>query len=105
MNKWKIAFWICFLALIVTAATGLYVFVDQSVTIGYMREGYTNTENDLEELITIINQTDLSKTEVTNVLKHKSMKYYVGLGTDTISLDRITLYFSEDTLKKIDKQW
>jgi PDZ domain-containing secreted protein len=60
-NKWKIGFWICLLLLIVTAGIGFYSVVDQAVTLTYMKEGYSDTESDLETIIQIVGQTDQTK--------------------------------------------
>lgn len=43
---------------------GLYCIVDQGVTITYMREGYEDTENDLNTIIGLLNDTDLSKKQI-----------------------------------------
>ncbi len=67
-NKWKIAFWICLLLLVVTGAIGFYSFVDQAVLLTYMKEGYSDTEADLETLIQIIEQSDQSKQKIKVVL-------------------------------------
>ena len=64
MNKWKIAFWVCLTALILVTAFGIYSIIDQAVTLTYQKEGYTDTENDLDNLIEIINKTDLTKTQI-----------------------------------------
>ena len=62
MNKWKIAFWVCFTVLLIVIAYGVYSIVEQAVTLTYQKEGYADTENDLENLIEIIKKTDLYKT-------------------------------------------
>jgi len=102
MNKWKIAFWICFSFLIGTALFGTYSILDQGVTITYERESYSDTENDLKELIHIINETNLSKGEIKNILKKKE---YLELAKDSISLERVTLCFRNDRLKSIKMNW
>lgn len=104
-NKWKIAFWICTLLLVVTATIGFYSVIDQAVTLTYMKEGYTDTEADLETVIQIIVQTDQSKQEVKLALKDHKLYKYMDFETDTIRLERILLVFNNDSLKSIDKQW
>ena len=104
-NKWKIAFWICLLLLVVTAAIGFYSVVDQAVTLTYMKEGYTDTEADLETVIQIIGQTDQSKQEIKVVLKGHRLYEYMKFETDTVGLERILLIFDNDSLKSIEKQW
>ena len=64
MNKWKFAFWCCFVLLLLVTSVSIYTTIDQGVTISYMREGYSDTENDLENIAKIINETDFSKAEI-----------------------------------------
>lgn len=104
-NKWKIAFWISLLLLVITAATGLYTVVDQAVTLTYMKEGYSDTEADLETLIQIIEQTDQSKQGIEILLKDHRLYEYMYFETDTIGLERVSLIFENDSLKSIEKQW
>lgn len=104
-NKWKIAFWISLLLLVTTAAIGLYSVVDQAVTLTYMKEGYSDTEADLETLIQIIEQTDQSKQGIEILLKDHRLFEYMDFKTDTVGLERILLIFSNDSLKSVEKQW
>ena len=104
-NKWKIAFWICLLLLIVSAGIGFYSVVDQAVTLTYMKEGYSDTESDLETIIQIVGQTDQTKQEIENLLKDHRLFEYMDFKTDTIGIERVTLIFDNDTLKSIEKQW
>ena len=99
------AFWICFIILIATGVFGFYQIIDQGVKITYMREGYTETENDLETLVELINTTDLSKQEIETKLKNHRLKEFMSFKTDTIELERILLIFKNDKLKKIEKVW
>ena len=104
-NKWKLAFWICFIFLITTGVFGFFQILDQGVTITYMKDGYTNTENDLESIIEIINTTDLTKYEISNKLKKHRFNEFMDFKTDTVGLERVLLIFENDKLKKIEKQW
>jgi hypothetical protein len=105
MNKWKIAFWICLTVLILVTAFGVYSIIDQAVSLTYQKEGYIDTENDLDNLIKIINKTDLTKTQIQNELKDHRLYEYMDFKADTISLDRVTLIFKSDKLFKVTKQW
>ena len=105
MNKWKIAFWICFVLLLATAGFGFYSVIDQGVTLTYMRDGYNDTDDALEEVIAIMNNTDLSRKQIqTELLKIKDLDY-VDFEQDTVSLDKIYLVFKDDKLSKIGEQW
>lgn len=105
MNKWKIAFWVCLTVLLIVTAFGVYSIVDQAVTLTYQKEGYTDTENDLDNLIEIINKTDLTKTQIEKELKDHRLYEYMDFKKDTISLDRISLIFDNNKLKSVTKQW
>jgi hypothetical protein len=84
---------------------GVYSIVDQSVTLTYQKEAYTNTENDLDKLIEIINKTDLTKSQIQRELKDHRLYEYMDFKNDTISLDRVLLIFNYNKLIKVTKQW
>lgn len=105
MNKWKIAFWSCFALLVTVTLFSLYSIIDQGVTLTYQKEGYTATENDLDQLIEIINKTDLTKSAIESELKDHILFEYMDFNSDTISLDRVLLIFDTDKLKNVKKQW
>jgi len=104
-NKWRLAFWISILTLLVVTAIGLYSIIDQGVTITYLRDGYTNTENDLNSMIELINETNLTKSEIETKLKTHRFIEFMDLKKDTIPLERVNLIFENDTLRRIEKQW
>ena len=84
MNKWKIAFWCCLTVLVLVAVFLIYSLIDQGVTQTYQKEGYAATENDLDQLIEIINKTDLTKIQIENELKKN--KLYVSTRATTSCL-------------------
>ncbi len=104
-NKWKIAFWICFVFLLLVAGFGAYSILDQGVALTYMKDEYSDTENDLNSLSSFINETDLSKTQIKKVLQTHHLSEYMDFAADTISLERVTLVFKEDKLIKVTNQW
>lgn len=72
MNKWKIAFLTCFATLIILIIGGLFTIIDQGTSLTYMRDAYTDTENDLDNLMKIINETDMTKGQIKKSLnRHK----------------------------------
>jgi hypothetical protein len=87
------------------SAFSVYSIIDQAVTLTYQKEGYTDTENDLNNLIEIINKTDLTKTEIQKEIKDHRLYEYMDFKKDTISLDRLSLIFDNDKLKTITKHW
>ena len=64
MNRWKIAFWVCLTTLFLVTTLSIYTIIDQSVTLTYQKEGYTDTINDLENLTKIIEEADLTKIQI-----------------------------------------
>lgn len=105
MNKWKVAFWSCLTLLVVVTVFSVYSIIDQGVTLTYQKEGYSDTENDLEQLIEIINKTDLTKNKIETELKDHRLFEYMDFKTDTISLNQVLLIFDNDKLKSVTKQW
>ena len=105
MNKWKIAFWICLTILIVVTMFSVYSIIDQGVTLEYQKEGYTDTENDLNELIEIINKTDLTKKQIETQLKDHRLFAYMDFKSDSIYLERVILIFDSDKLKYVSNHY
>jgi hypothetical protein len=105
MNKWRIAFWCCVTLLVAVTVFSVYSIIDQGVTLTYQKEGFRDTENDLDQLIEIINKTDLTKKQIETELKDRNDFEFMDFKTDTISLNRVLLIFDNDRLEKITKQW
>lgn len=105
MNKWKIAFWCCLIFLVAVTFFSVYSIIDQSVTLAYQKEGYTDTESDLNQLIEIINKTDLTKKQTQTELKDHRLFEYMDFKSDTVSLGRLILIFEKEKLKSVTKQW
>jgi hypothetical protein len=105
MNKWKIGFWVSTTLLIVSLAVGAYIIVDQSVTIMYMQEAYSDTENDLKTLLELVNETDLSKAEIVKKLKDHRLVEFMDFRSDTIGLERVRLIFINGRLEQIENEW
>ena len=53
-NKWRTAFWTLLTVFVLTTLFLLYSILDQGVTLTYMREGYKDTENDLQQISQVI---------------------------------------------------
>ena len=105
MNKWKISFWFCLIVLICVTAFTIYAIFEQAVTLNYQKEGYDETEKDLEILIEIISKTDLTKKQIEIDLKDNKLLENMDFQKDTISLSRISFVFENNKLKSIIKQW
>ena len=89
--------------LLLVIAISVYTIIDQAVTLTYQKEGYSDTKNDLEQIIEIINKTDLTKAQVETELKDHRLYEFMNFKSDTISLDRILLIFDNDKLKQVKK--
>ena len=103
MNKWKIAFWVCLLFFIFSLFISFYSIVDQGVSLTHLRESYSDKENDLNDLIQIINKTDLSKKQIEKEFENHRLFEYMNFDNDSVSLESITLIFENEKLKKITK--
>jgi hypothetical protein len=90
--------------LLLVTALSVYSIIDQAVTLTYQKEGYTDIENDLDNLIEIINKTDLTKMQIQQELKDHRLYEYMDFKKDTISLDRVLLIFDNNKLKRVTKQ-
>jgi len=104
-NKWRLAFWICLIILFLISGFSIYSIIDQGFTITYMRDGYENTENDLNSLILITNTKDFKKSSIRENLKSHRFYDMMDFTKDSIGLERVILIFENDTLKRIEKQW
>ena len=105
MNKWKVAFWSCLALLVVVTVFSAYSIIDQAYTLTYHKVGYEDTEKDLEQLIEIINKTDLTKKQIETELKDRNDFEFMDFNSDTISLNRVLLIFDKDKLITLTKQW
>jgi putative Mn2+ efflux pump MntP len=101
MNKWKTAFWISFILLAFVSVFSIYSILDQAVTLTYQRDSHEDVENDLNVLSVIINETNLSKTQILKVLKNHHLYIYLDVKKDSVSLDRLTLVFKNGKLIKV----
>jgi hypothetical protein len=105
MNKWKVAFWISLTLLILVTIFATYSFLDQAYTLTYNKVGYEDTEKHLDELIKIINKTDLTKMQIEKELNNHNHFKTMNFNSDTISLNRVLLIFQNDKLKSVKKLW
>ncbi|MFC6267311.1 hypothetical protein [Frigoriflavimonas asaccharolytica] len=105
MNKWKFAFWVCLSVLLLVTGYSTYSILDQAVTISFQKVGYIDTEKDLDNLMNIVNNTDLTKTQMEEEFKNNKLYEFMDFKKDTISLDRISLIFENNKLKSVTKNY
>ena len=101
MKKWKIAFWCCLVLLISVSIYSVYVFFDQAVTLNYHKVDYKDTEDDLNDIIDIVNNTNLTKIQIENYLRSHRLREFMNFETDTVSLNKVLFIFDKDTLISI----
>jgi len=90
-NKWRTAFWTLLTVFVLTTLFLLYSILDQGVTITYMREGYEDTEHDLEQVSQII------KGKLTfEDFKEITDRYPDLEDSTSIELNRIKINFGAD---------
>ena len=99
-NKWKLSFWICFVTLISISLFSTYTVFEINTTKMVYDESYRSTYLDLDDLIEIINETDLSKAEIQKKLELENLT-----NSDTIQLQIIDLVFKENRLYKINQRY
>jgi len=104
MNKWKIAFWCCLTTLFVVVGISVYSVIDQGYSLSYLRVGYADKETELDNIILIINETDLSKAGIEKTLKKHKIIESTDFKSDTVSLDELKLIFRNDKLFKVTRQ-
>jgi hypothetical protein len=104
MNKWKVAFFTCLGALFLATILGVYIIVDQAVSLTYQREGFEGVENDLTVLVKIINGADFSKNEIQKSLAQQNLYELVDFESDTVTLNKVVLIFKNDKLLRVNEQ-
>ena len=101
-NRWKIAFWICLTLLILTGIFGAYAVVDQGVSLTYLQESHQDTEADLQTLVKLINETDLTKDEIKAELQNHRLREHMNFESNAVSLEKVQLVFKNDRLEKLE---
>ena len=104
MNKWKIAFWCCLTTLLIVVGISIYSAIDQGYSLSYLQDSYTEKETELDNVILILNETDLSKTGIEKTLKKHKIGESANFKRDTVSLDELNLIFRNDKLFKVTRQ-
>ena len=91
MNKWKIAFWVVLVMLILS----VYLQISQAFAMVDRSLRYSATQQDLNTLGYIINETDLSKQQIQKAVK---INYNSSVNKDTTVLNTISLIFIDNKL-------
>jgi len=84
---------------------GFYAVIDQAVSLTYLRDSYDDTESDMNTLVDLVNETDLTKQQIKEKLRGHNLFEYMDFNKNEIHIERLTLIFERDKLKRIEKQW
>lgn len=103
MNKWKIAFGCCLTTLLIVVGISVFSTIDQGYSLSYLQDSCTEKETELDNVILILNETDLSKTGIEKTLKKHKIGESANFISDTVSLDGLKLIFRNDKLLKIKR--
>ncbi|MGE0773391.1 MAG: hypothetical protein AB7K37_16885 [Cyclobacteriaceae bacterium] len=100
-NNWRTAFFALLVVFIATTLFLIYSILDQGVTITYMKEGYRDTESDLEQLSKVIEGRLTLDDFKGNVDPELQM-----VDSTTIELNRVTITFGTDKkVKGVMTRW
>lgn len=94
MNRWKIAFFALLGCWIVTLVVGAYLVIDHAVTIGYMKDGYSDCEAHRDFLHMLI-KGRLSRADVG--ASARSVKWKSdGWDEQTLTPDMVQMKYDKD---------
>lgn len=101
-SKWKIAFWLYFAISIVLI---IYLFAKNSsnaVNLAFTKMDKILIENDIKMISEIVNNTDLSKTEILNEITKDKLYKIEKIENNKIEFGRVILKFENEKLKSIE---
>lgn len=98
----KLIFGLLGLFLLLVVVVEGCIIVDQAVTISYMKDGYARTQQQLAAIVSIINNTDLTKSQIEKCLARYSSFIDLDFTGDTIQMHGHELIFNNGKLMKID---
>lgn len=99
-NKWKIAFIALMLVFLTSSSFFVYAIIDQAYSITYLREGYQDTEHDLEQISRVI-EGRLTRKDF-SVIDDR----YVSKDSACLELNRIKILFGEDQrVQRVSTNW
>ncbi|WP_298117357.1 hypothetical protein [Flavobacterium sp.] len=101
-DKWKVGFWIYFIISIILI---LYLFAKNNsnqVHLAFTKMDKTLIEQDLKMISEIINNTDLSRTEILNEIKKNKFYNIENSENNKIEFGRVILNFEKEKLVKLE---
>lgn len=103
MNKWKIAFWVCFTFLIVSILFSYSRIVRYNFWLRDLSYEIEHLEADNQVLIKIINQRELTKDKILEVLTIEKRTSAV-FDSNTLMYDNFDFVFKGDTLVSLKRR-
>ena len=100
MNKWKWAFWICFVLLIASSSVLLLGIVDQAITITYMEQGFEDQRKANEVLGNLIVRggKDYTQADFLHLLRQAYPDEFIVQEGSVISMGQNEFTFSQGRL-------
>jgi uncharacterized protein YpmS len=102
INKWKFGFWIYFIISIVII---FYLFAIKNsleVSLAFTKIAKIQTEKDLKIVSEIVNNSALTKTEILDEIERDKFYKIEKVENKKIELERVTLIFEKEKLRKIE---
>lgn len=101
-NNWKIAFWLYFTISIVFIIYLLGKNSSNEVDLAFTKMDKILIENDVKMISEIVNNTDLSKTEILNKISKDKLYKIEKTENNKIEFGRVILTFENEKLKNIE---
>ena len=97
-KHWKISFFVVFAMLILSILGSAYTIIDMAVSKAYADATCDKWKSDLDFLIKAVNETDLSKQEIYNMIDTTA---FYELKDDSLFIDQLILVFENDKLSQV----
>lgn len=101
-NNWKIAFWLYFTISIFFIIYLLGKNSSNEVDLAFTKMDKILIENDVKMISEIVNNTDLSKTEILNKISKDKLYKIEKTENNKIEFGRVILTFENEKLKNIE---
>lgn len=101
-NNWKIVFWLYFTISIVFIIYLLGKNSSNEVDLAFTKMDKILIENDVKMISEIVNNTDLSKTEILNKISKDKLYKIEKTENNKIEFGRVILTFENEKLKNIE---
>jgi len=104
MNKWKTAFVISLISLIILLLSGFLYIVNTEMKLGYKVDYFKNFKSDYDKILIIYNMKLKTKKEIEFEFKKIDNIPFEDQIGDTVLLTQTDLIFKNDTLMNIKQR-